>query len=78
MKIGNDRTLSFLDWKLHLQFNHIIVELGIDYISPEDHKADIDKPEQNGSQNGKVKQLSDPYDELIKNHLQKEEKIKVD
>lgn len=52
-------------------------ELGIDYISPEDHKANHrDKPEQNGSQNGSVKQLIDPYDELIKNHLQKEEKIK--
>ena len=54
----------------------IISELGVDYVSPEDHV--VEKPTQNGSVNGKdIKQLIDPYDELIKNHLQKEEKIKV-
>ena len=54
----------------------IISELGVDYVSPEDHV--VEKPTQNGSVNGKdIKQLIDPYDELIKNHLRKEEKIKV-
>lgn len=52
-------------------------ELGVDYVSPENHVAE--KQHQNGSVNGKdIKQLIDPYDELIKNHLQKEEKIKED
>jgi len=50
-------------------------ELGIEYISPEDHV--IEKPSQNGSVNGNhVKKLIDPYDELIKNHLEKEERVK--
>ena len=63
--------------KMQNQFDIIIIsELGVDYVSPEDHV--VEKPTQNGSINGKnIKQLIDPYDELIKNHLQKEEKIKV-
>jgi E3 ubiquitin-protein ligase LRSAM1 len=48
-------------------------ELGIDYISPQDHIPE--KVPQNGSINGKCN-IVDPYEELIKNHLAKEEKIK--
>lgn len=63
--------------KMQNRFDIIIIsELGVDYVSPENHVAE--KQHQNGSVNGKdIKQLIDPYDELIKNHLQKEEKIKV-
>merc|ERR1739842_172605 len=50
-------------------------ELGIDYISPQDHCIP-EKPQQNGNINGKCNHV-DPYEELIKNHLAKEEKIKV-
>ena len=51
-------------------------ELGIDYVAPEDHV--VSKPSENGTVNGHdIKKIIDPYDELIKNHLQKEEKIKV-
>ena len=36
------------------------------------------KQEQNGSVNGNhLKSIVDPYDELIKNHLRNEEKVKV-
>jgi len=50
-------------------------ELGVAYIAPEDHVTD--KPAQNGTVNGKtIREIVDPYDDLIKNHLQKEEKIK--
>lgn len=48
-------------------------ELGIDYISPQDHKPE--KQPQNGTVNGKCN-IIDPYEALIKNHLEKEEKIK--
>merc|ERR1711915_1046215 len=49
-------------------------ELGIEYISPKDH---VIETSQNGSVNGNhVKKVIDPYDELIKNHLEKEEKVK--
>ena len=52
-------------------------ELGVAYIAPEDHVSD--KPAQNGTVNGKaIREIVDPYDDLIKNHLQKEEKIKVE
>lgn len=50
-------------------------ELGIDYISPADNV--VEKQEQNGSVNGNhLKSIVDPYDELIKNHLRNEEKVK--
>lgn len=38
----------------------------------------MEKQEQNGSVNGThLKSIVDPYDELIKNHLRNEEKVKV-
>lgn len=38
----------------------------------------MEKQEQNGSVNGNhLKSIVDPYDELIKNHLRNEEKVKV-
>ena len=38
----------------------------------------MEKQEQNGSVNGNhLKSIVDPYDELIKNHLLNEEKVKV-
>ena len=38
----------------------------------------MEKQEQNGSVNGNhLKSIVDPYDELIKNHLLHEEKVKV-
>ena len=53
-----------------------LLELGIDYISPADNV--VEKQEQNGSVNGNhLKSIVDPYDELIKNHLLNEEKVKV-
>ena len=61
---------------LNLSFQIILLELGIDYISPEDNV--VEKQEQNGSVNGThLKSIVDPYDELIKNHLRNEEKVKV-
>ena len=52
--------------------NVFVAELGIDYISPQDHVPE--KQPQNGTINGKCS-IVDPYEALIKNHLEKEEKV---
>ena len=64
-----------------LKIATFFTELGVEYVSPEKHK-EKDHVEQNGT-NGtshgllsQSKHIIDPYDEMIKNHLLKEEKLK--
>ena len=51
-------------------------ELGIVFVPPHEYVAAADT-QTNGKENGVKQAIRDPYEDLIKNHLEMEEKRKV-